>query len=42
MNKRIKKKNDFARINAMIIKATDLIGEYELVYARLVGQKKSS
>lgn len=39
MNKRIKKKNDDVRINTMIIKAIDLIDEYRLVYARLMGRK---
>lgn len=39
MNKRIKKKNSEARINAMIIKVIDLISDYRLVYARLVGRE---
>ena len=39
MNKRIKKKNDDARINIMLIKGMDLVDEYMLVYARLAGRK---
>lgn len=39
MNKRIKKKNNTVRINTMLIKAMDLVDEYMIVYARLVGQK---
>jgi len=39
MNRRIKKKNNIERINIMLIKAMDLIDEYMLVYARLVGRK---
>jgi hypothetical protein len=37
MNKRIKKKNDFVRINDMLIKGMDLIDDYMLIYARLTG-----
>lgn len=39
MNKRIKKKNDNARINIMLFKAMDLVDEYMLVYAHLTGRE---
>ena len=39
MNKRIKKKNDFVRINDMLITAMYLTDEYVIVYAHLVGRK---